>query len=90
MISKFEYDKLVLKIKGEIERINILQEEQELFIINNLCDESKEAELEIAGKTFKKYKELKEEYKQELYNLHYMYNSQFAKPVPTSIKGDRK
>ena len=90
MISKLDYEMAVLKIKGEIAKIDMLIEEQDLFVIENLLDASKDAEVTLACKTIGKYEELKKEYKESLYELHYLYNSQFAKPVPTSILGGRK
>lgn len=87
MITKLQYEEAALKIKGEMAKLDIMIEEQDLFVIENLLDASKEEEVNAAAKMVSKLTALKEEYKQDLYELHYLYNSQFAKPVPTSIKG---
>lgn len=89
MITKEQYEMAVLEIKARLVKVRILKEEQDLFILNNLLDESKGEEVNLACDYVKKLDDTEEELCELLYDLHYKYRSQFAKPVPTSILGSR-
>ena len=84
-ISKQQYEEFKILLDARIAICRILKEEKELFILNNILDNSKEDELKLAGDLISKLENMIAEYKDDLFALFEKYNSQFAKSIPTSI-----
>ena len=84
-ISKQQSEELKILLDARIAKCRILKEEKELFILNNILDNSKEDELKLAGDLISKLENMIAEYKEDLFALFEKYHSQFAKSIPTSI-----
>lgn len=81
MITKREYEEMILEIKTKRYQLEVLIKENNLFIQNNFTDEGKQSEVFLRCEEVTGYKKLDEEYKEILLDLHYRYNSQFAKAL---------
>ncbi|MCI9070221.1 hypothetical protein [Clostridium sp.] len=80
MITRKEYEEMVINIKAKRYQLEILINESQNFIKENITDDSKEMECVARGKEIGEYQKLDAEYKDILFDLYYRYNSQFAKP----------
>lgn len=80
MITRKEYEEMVISIKAKRYQLETLISEAQNFIRENISDDNKEMECIAKGKEIGEYQKLDAEYKDILFDLHYRYNIQFAKP----------
>ena len=87
MITKKDYELLKMEIDAKLYKYRTLQQEQDLFIADNICNPEMDDEVTVACNYSRRLQELIDETLDILYELHAKYHQQFAKPVPTSILG---
>lgn len=83
MITKEQYEEMMLDVKAMRHQLELLIKEAEVFIRENLYNESKQAEVRLVSEGLAEYQKLDADYKEVLFDLHYRYNTKFAKPSPS-------